>query len=435
MEDEIKIHWKPQPKQEYALARNEEEILFGGSRGGGKTDAGQAFMMYDIDKSYYRGLVIRRNATDLDDWIDRAKVMYASAKGVFVGGTFVFPSGAKIRTGHLKDDNAYSKYQGHEYHKILIEELTHIESEDDYEKLRGSCRSKYPDIKPQIFATTNPDGAGHKWVKKRWRIPDHPTKPIITVDKNGLRRIFIPSSLDDNKKLTENDPNYRNLLEAISDEELKDAWLNGSWAGFGLKGAYYVKQLATAYREGRVTHVPYDLSLPVITWWDIGVGDSTTIGFFQKRGLQWCMIDFYSNEGEGLSHYVAVLQAKGYVYSDHYAPHDIEVKEFGTGKSRKEQAQSLGLYFNVAPRLSIEDGINAVRTRFPTLWIDETKCEKFLDAIKAYQKEWDEKNGMFKDKPKHDWASHTADMLRYWAVTNHVDPISYQPNDNTSSMR
>jgi len=435
---EQKVHWKPQTKQEFALARIEDEILFGGSRGGGKTDAGQVWLLYDINKKYYRALVIRRNATDLEDWIDRAKNMYAPAGGIYTGNTFTFPSGAKIRTGHLKDDNAFSKYQGHEYQKMLIEELTQISTETDYEKLRASCRSKHRDISPQIFATTNPDGPGHKWVKERWKIPDEPTGPVITKvpTKDGyMTRIFIPSTLDDNRILMESDPNYVNQLDSIQDEELRNAWRYGSWAGFGIKGAYYKDQLQRAIRENRITDVPYEVAMPVITWWDLGVGDSTCIGFFQRVGVQWRMIDYYESSGEGLSHYVKVLSDKGYIYSNHYAPHDIIVKELGTGLTRLEQASNYGLDFEIAPKLSIEDGINAVRTRFNTLWIDQTKCARFIECIKNYQKEWDDKMGEFKQKPLHDWSSHGADMLRYWAVTDYSERIDYRPTANNVPMR
>ncbi len=101
--------WIPQKKQEKALVRTEKEILFGGSRGGGKTDAGQAWLLYDIDKLYYRALVIRRNATDLSDWIDRARFMFAKAGAKYVTGLFRFPSGAVIRTGHLPDEKRLCK--------------------------------------------------------------------------------------------------------------------------------------------------------------------------------------------------------------------------------------------------------------------------------------------------------------------------------------
>jgi hypothetical protein len=424
----MKIHWQPQPKQEIALQAIEDEILYGGARGGGKTDAGQAWLLYDIDKPRYRALVIRRNATDLDDWIDRAKHMFLPAKGTLVGDTFIFPSGAKIRTGHLKDDNAYTKYQGHEYQKLLLEEITHIASESNYEKLLGSVRSTIPEIKPQIFATTNPDGPGYKWVKRRWGIPDTPTDVIRTMDEDtGRSRIFIPSRVQDNPKLMETDPGYIKYLESIQDEDLKKAWLEGSWTGISLKGAYYRRQIQEARDEGRITSVPYEPMLPVYTWWDLGVGDSTCIGFFQLAGREVRMIDYFEASGEGLNYYASVLRSKGYVYAEHYAPHDIEVRELGTGKSRREIAANFGIDFRIAPNISIDDGINAVRMRFKNLWIDERKCEQFVDAISQYQKEWNDKMGDFKARPLHDWTSHAADMIRYWAVTTvHTPDLQLQ---------
>lgn len=415
---EQKIHWKPQPKQKIALSSIEDEILYGGARGGGKTDAGQAWLMYDIDKPRYRALVIRRNATDLDDWIDRAKHMFAPAGGVFTGDTYTFPSGAKVRTGHLKDDNAYTKYQGHEYQKLLLEEITHIANEANYEKLLGSVRSTIPEITPQVFATTNPDGPGYKWVKRRWSIPDAPVDPIRTRDeKTGRTRVFIPSRVQDNPKLMKTDPGYIKYLESIQDDDLREAWLNGSWGGISLKGAYYRKQIAEARAEGRITSVPYDPMIPVYTWWDLGMSDSTCIGFFQFVGKEARMIDYFEASGEGLNYYANVLREKGYTYADHFAPHDIEVRELGTGKSRREIAASLGITFQVTPNLPIDDGINAVRLRFKGLWIDKDKCESFIDAISQYQKEWNDKMGDYKAHPLHDWTSHAADMLRYWAVS------------------
>ncbi len=121
--------------------------------------------------------------------------------------------------------------------------------------------------------------------------------------------------------------------------------------------------------------------------------------------------------GEGLAHYAKVLDDKGYLYDTHWAPHDIEVRELGSGLSRIETAKSLGINFKVAPKLSIEDGINAARMRFNTLWIDEEKCAPFIHCISLYHKEWDDKRGEFRNQPFHDFTSHYADALRYWAVT------------------
>jgi hypothetical protein len=192
-----------------------------------------------------------------------------------------------------------------------------------------------------------------------------------------------------------------------------------------IKGAYYAEQLRQAREDGRITGVPYESHELVHTWWDLGIGDATAILFMQKVVKEWHLIDYYEASGEGLQHYIQMLKEKGYIYGNHYAPHDIEVKELGTGQSRKEIAQKLGIKFQVAPRLSIEDGINAVRMKFNQLWIDEKKCDRLLHCLSLYRKEWDEKRGQFKNQPLHDFTSNSADALRYWAVTKYRDP--YEP--------
>lgn len=228
--------------------------------------------------------------------------------------------------------------------------------------------------------------------------------------------------------------------DALSPTEIADAKLTMSEDEFdqefycsfeaSIKGAYFANQLMKARNEKRITKVPYDEALPVHTWWDLGIGDATAILFMQNIGQEWRLIDCYEQSGEGLSHYVAYLQSKEYVYGNHYAPHDIEVKELGSGRSRLEMAQDLGIRFEIAPKLGIEDGINAVRSRFNSLWIDEEKCARFLHCISLYHKEWDDKRGEFRNKPYHDFTSHFADALRYWAVTDHSfgeAPEQYRP--------
>lgn len=97
------------------------------------------------------------------DWIDKAKQIYLPLGAEFKGKPVEinFPSGAIIKTGHLKDENAYEKYQGHGYHRMLLEELTQIPTEESYLKLISSCRSTIPELKPRIFASANPGGRGH----------------------------------------------------------------------------------------------------------------------------------------------------------------------------------------------------------------------------------------------------------------------------------
>ncbi len=172
------------------------------------------------------------------------------------------------------------------------------------------------------------------------------------------------------------------------------------------EGAYYRKELSKAEEDGRITSVPYEAHLPVHTTWDIGIGDATAIWFWQEIGDEIRFIDYYEASGEGLTHYAAVLQHKGYVYGRHTAPHDIEVREFTSGRSRIEAAQSLGIRFDIAPKLSVEDGINSVRLIFNKCWFDAKNCSEGLRALRNYRAEYDEKKLMIKVKPLHDWASH-----------------------------
>jgi len=189
-----------------------------------------------------------------------------------------------------------------------------------------------------------------------------------------------------------------------------------------LVGSYYAKQINAMVIEKRIKEVPYEPMMPVHTFWDLGVGDRTCIGFFQHIGMEWRMIDCYDNHGEGLEHYIKILQEKPYVYKDHWAPHDIRVKEFGTGKTRYETARGLGVNFRIVPKIDIEDGINAARMALPTLWIDKTRCAMFIRAMKEYTHEWDEQRECFADNPLHDWTSDFADMFRYFAVSQRYVP-------------
>lgn len=432
-----KIHWTPQPKQEIALARSEEEILYGGARGGGKTDAGQCWLLYDKDHPKFRALVVRKNADDLKDWIDRARQMYRGTGAVIVGNPpeIRFPRGGIIRTGHLKDENAYTKYQGHEYQRQLIEELSQIPREKDYLKLISSCRSSVPELKPQVFATTNPDEPGIDWIRARWNIPEIPDfdKVYTNVTPEGRRLVFVPAKLEDNPKLMNADPKYLQFLESLkrTDPELYDAWRHGNWKGFGVEGAYYRDQLLRAEAEGRITNVPYDELLPVHTWCDLGIGDSFAIGYFQVYGKEWRVIDYDEFDGESLGHAINIMKGKGYAYGVHHAPHDIEVRELGTGKSRLEIAASLGVKYEVCPKMEVADGINAVRMRFSTLWFDKNKCDLLIKRLRRYHKEFDEKRGTYKDKPVHDMNSHAADMVRYWGISKDIDdsPVEqYRPS-------
>ena len=235
--------WKPFPKQEEALRRAEFEVLFGGARGPGKTDAGVIWTIGEewtpgkflLDHPRYRCLVIRKNADDLADWVDRVVRLHAGfgVSAAYKPTILRYPSGAIIRTGHLKDEQSYMKYQGQEFQRMLIEELTQILLERRYMQLLSSCRSTVPEIKPQVFNTANPGGPGHVWVKKRF-IDPAPAMTPFTDPVSGRKRIYIPATVDDNPVLKELDPSYINFLESLkdTDEDLWKAWRKGDWDTF-----------------------------------------------------------------------------------------------------------------------------------------------------------------------------------------------------------
>ncbi|EMO4163853.1 TPA: terminase [Morganella morganii] len=191
-------------------------------------------------------------------------------------------------------------------------------------------------------------------------------------------------------------------------------------------GAYYAKQFRWLYENKRIGEIPDNSHLPVHTYWDIGVGDSTSIWFVREVGEEFHIIDHYSNSGEGLRHYMKVLKDKGYEYASHNGPHDIDNREFGSdAKSRRELAQEgyeidgqiYSIRFEVVPKLSVDEGIEAVREILPLCVFDENKCGEGITHLEAYRKEWDDKRGCWKDKPLHDYTSHDADGFRYFAVS------------------
>jgi len=194
-----------------------------------------------------------------------------------------------------------------------------------------------------------------------------------------------------------------------------------------VKGAYYGKEMNDA--EERITGVPYDPRLPVHTAWDLGVADSTVIWFVQVAGRETRLIDVLKGEGVGLDWYAKELQKRDYAWGNHYLPHDVEVRELGTGKSRREVLAGLGIKATVCPNIPIADGIQAVRMLLPTCWFDKGKCKTGIEALRMYRREYDEKRQEFRQHPLHDWTSHYADALRYFAVGHknraEMKPIAY----------
>ena len=214
-------------------------------------------------------------------------------------------------------------------------------------------------------------------------------------------------ALEDDKKLV--------AQGLMTQEEFDQEWYCAAEAA--IKGAYYAKELAEARKSKRITAVPYDKVLLVHTVWDLGVGQNIAVGFYQGVGRERHMIDFWKGkESEGIADAIAIVKNKGYIYGKHFAPHDAEGREISTGKTRVEFAETFKIKFDIVKKIPVDDGINAGRLFFQRLWIDEQKCQYFLDSISQYRQEWDEDRGMFTEKPYHDWSSHGADIHRYASI-------------------
>lgn len=200
-------------------------------------------------------------------------------------------------------------------------------------------------------------------------------------------------------------------------------------------GAIYKKELELCSDEKRITSIPYDQTLPVTTFWDLGVADSTCIWFAQMVGREIRLIDYYEASGEGLPHYAQILTEKKYIYGKHWAPHDIQVRELGSGRSRIETAKQLGITFEICPNIAIEEGIHAARMVLPRCWFDEKKTMRGLDCLRNYRREYNDKLGEFKSSPVHDWASHASDAFRYLSVAiQEAKPVA-EHKRYTSPMR
>lgn len=358
------IAWKPNPgPQTWALQRKEKEILYGGARGGGKSDAGRAWLIKPphIRHSGYQGLAIRKNAVDLAEWIEKARVFYRPLGAKIAGNPPVirFPTGAKIWTGHLKDASSYEKYQGWELHKILIEELTQIPRESDYEKLISSNRSTIVGLDAQIFCTANPGGPGHVWVKGRWVDVARMATYVVNPDdppEQRITRIFIPAKMEDNPVLMERDPAYVAQISNIADIKLRKAWRDGDWDVFS--GQFFDMW-------DRNVHVVKPFAIPR--------------GWAKYRGLDW------GYTAQAAVPWIAVnYEGNHYIYREFYqagnVPRVLAQKILGMTPAEEKIIQTLA-----DPSIWAKNqyGVGEAKEQFTTKSIQQLFMEEGLYCTKA----------------------------------------------------
>ena len=298
--------------------------------------------------------------------------------------------------------------------------------------IKGAVFSEYAEQDPRAWGTIQPmllenngwamfnftpKGQNHAYelYKMAQKMPEVWHSEIKTAEETG---VFTQEQLEQVK------------AEILSEGKTLDFFNQEFLCSFNnpIEGAYYSKIIDDIDKQGRIGNYPYNPALPVYTFWDLGVGDATTIWFAQFIGNEVRIIDYIEDNNRGMNTYIKEVKDKPYIYEQHYAPHDIQIREFTNGKSRLETALELGLRFMIAPKLSIEDGIDAVRAILPKCFFNEATTRRGLLTIKNYKKEFDNKNNTFKLQPKHDWASHGADAFRYLAV-------SYRENIGQTKQR
>jgi phage terminase large subunit len=254
----------------------------------------------------------------------------------------------------------------------------------------------------EIWLTWNPASAKSD-THKRFVLEATPDMKIVEL--NWRDNPWFPKVLDEERQ--------RDLVSRPDDYD--HIWEGGFRTN--LQGAYYAADLNTAKTDNRIRVVPHDPALPVKTYWDLGLDDATSIWFTQEVGSEIRLIRYREWSQAKLTDIASDVLAYSYTYADHILPHDVRVRELITGRSREEVLRALLGRLTIAPSLSVEDGINAVRTLFPRFVFDEANCADGLEALRNYAKRWDDKRKVFEERPFHNWASHAADAIRYLGVT------------------
>jgi phage terminase large subunit len=382
----------------FALMTAVHGYRIGESGGSGQILCGREFMNSLDDSSLEEVKSAIRSVPWLEDYYEIGEKYIRSKDGRI---TYVF-AGLRRSLDALKSKA-----------KLILAWIDEAEtvSETAWRKLIPTVREH----DSEIWVTWNPESkesATHK------RFRDDPPDNSVIVEMNWQDNPWFPDVLEQ---------------ERTQDKEKRPDIYDHVWEGDFLvhaEGAYYATEMREAKDQGRIDVVNYETSTGVITAWDLGIGDSTAIWFAQFIGPEVRIIDYYESSGVGLDHYARVLQEKGYTYREHILPHDVRVKELGSGKSRLETLDALGINpVTIAPQLMVDDGIQAVRSMLKNCWFDAERCDRGIDALRQYHREYDDNGKVWRSRPAHDWASHGADAFRYLAVgyrpaqTNWGEPI------------
>lgn len=350
-------------------------------------------------------------------------------------------------------------------HKLLADTITKYNL-PGWEITRETIRNRngsefiFKGLRGNSQSIKSLEGIDICWVEEAQTISMESIDILIpTVRKEGSFFIWTFNRLTENDPVWERiagDPDERTYVRQVNSDEVekllspeiiaeREKMRNENpelfqhiWLGHPLtvaSGSVFGKQLALAEEQGRIGDVSYDGSLGVYTSWDLGIGDSTAIWFFQvTSGGEIHFIDHYESAGEDLGHYISIIQNKPYQYNKHFLPHDANARELQTNMTRVDFFRNRGINNVEVLRptkftLGQDDISLVARPKFSKCWFDKKKCERGLDCLRAYHYEYDEKNRLLKDKPCHDWSSHSSSAFIY-AMMAETEQIELQTHFN-----
>ena len=446
------VIWTPQPKQKIFMSRFENEALYGGAAGGGKSDCAIAEALRQVHIPHYRGLILRKTYPQLSELIDRSREIYLSAfpkaKYNDTKHCWTFPSGAKIYFGAMQYTKDRTNYQGKRYDFIDFDELTQF-TWDEYSYLFSRNRPGGPGTRCYIRAQANPGGIGHGWVKERFISAAPPMTTIWeeneirhpdgTLKKNRRSRIFVPASVFDNKILMENDPEYTASLAQLPEAE-RNALLYGDWDSFSGQVFLEWRNNPDAYESRRGTHVINPFRVPdswtIYRGFDFGYAKPFAVGWYaiDHDGRMYRIRELYGCTGtpnEGVKWNVPEIARKiAEIESEDinlkgktiHGIADPSIFDESRGESIAEMMERERIYFErgdntrIAGKMQMHNRLAFDENGIPMLYVFNT-CKHFIRTIPELIYDATDVEDIDTDGE-----DHIYDECRYVAMAHPINP-------------
>lgn len=443
-----KYVWRPQKRQREFMSRLEDEALYGGAAGGGKSDCAIAEALRQVDIPHYRGLILRKTYPQLSEMIDRSHEIYLAKEPSAVYNeskhVWKFPSGAKIYFGSLAHPDDKYNYQGKRYDFIDFDELTQF-TYDEYSYLFSRNRPNGPNTRCYIRAQANPGGVGHGWVKDRFITPAPPMTTIFErvkilfpdghEEKRTKTRIFVPSNIFDNEILMKNDPGYLTRLASLPEKE-RAALLYGDWNSFSGQVFSEWRDNIEGYDDGINTHVIRPFRIPddwrIYRGFDWGYTRPFSVGWYavDKEGRMYRIRELYGcggtpNVGVRWEASKIANEIKRIEYEDRnlYGKHifgvaDPAIFQKNGGESIGEIMEKQGVYFErgdnsrMAGKQQVHNRLAFSEDGRPSLYVFSS-CRNFIRTLPTLVYD----NTDVEDVNS-DGEDHIYDELRYVCMEN-----------------